>query len=62
MQAGSDQPDPDRAAAAVAALRDRGVIVGRGGRHNNVVKLSPALVIDEGDLQHGLQKVMEVLS
>jgi 4-aminobutyrate aminotransferase-like enzyme len=46
----------------VAALRDRGVIVGRGGRHNNVVKVSPALVIDEDDLRHGLQKVMEVLS
>jgi len=61
-EAGSDAPDPERAAATVAALRDRGVIVGRGGRHNNVVKLSPALVIDEDDLRHGLQTVMEVLS
>jgi 4-aminobutyrate aminotransferase-like enzyme len=61
-EAGSDQPDPERAAAAVTELRDRGVIVGRGGRHNNVVKVSPALVIDEDDLRHGLQKVMEVLS
>lgn len=57
-----NEPDAERAAAAVAELRSRGVIVGRGGRYNNVVKLSPALVIEEDDLRHGLETVMEVLS
>jgi len=55
-------PDPGRAAAAVRTLRDRGVIVGRGGRHGNVIKVSPALVIDEADLDAGLITILEVLS
>jgi 4-aminobutyrate aminotransferase-like enzyme len=59
---GRDEPDPGRAAGVVAELRTRGVIVGRGGRHNNVIKLSPALMIDESDLQAGLATVMVVLS
>jgi 4-aminobutyrate aminotransferase-like enzyme len=62
VKAGGDEPDPGRAAAAVGELRSRGVIVGRGGRYNNVIKLSPALVIDERDLRVGLTAVSEVLS
>jgi 4-aminobutyrate aminotransferase-like enzyme len=58
----SRTPDPDRAGAAVRALRDRGVIVGRGGRYGSVIKLSPALVIDESDLAAGLTTIVEVLS
>jgi diaminobutyrate-2-oxoglutarate transaminase len=55
-------PDPDRCAAAVRALRDRGVIVGRGGRHGSVIKLSPALVIEDADLDAGLSAIVEVLA
>jgi 4-aminobutyrate aminotransferase-like enzyme len=54
-------PAAAAAAAAARALRERGVIVGRGGRHGNVLKLSPALVIEEDDLDRGLTTVMEVL-
>jgi 4-aminobutyrate aminotransferase-like enzyme len=55
-------PAPERCAAAMRALRERGVIVGRGGRHGSVVKLSPALVIEEDDLEAGLAAVIEVLA
>ncbi|MCW2993519.1 MAG: hypothetical protein JWQ18_1014, partial [Conexibacter sp.] len=58
----SATPDPERTGAAVAELRRRGVIVGRGGRHGSVLKLSPALVIDENDLRAGLNAILEVLS
>jgi len=58
----SRMPDAERARAAVRALRDRGVIVGRGGRYGSVLKLSPALVIDESDLAAGLTTIVEVLS
>jgi 4-aminobutyrate aminotransferase-like enzyme len=54
-------PDPDRCAAAVRALRDRGVLVGRGGRHGAVIKVSPALVISEDDLDAGLAAIVDVL-
>jgi 4-aminobutyrate aminotransferase-like enzyme len=55
------EPDPERTGAAVRALRERGVIVGRGGRYGTVIKLSPALVIDEGDLDRGINTILEVL-
>ena len=55
-------PDPARCAAAIRMLRDRGVIVGRGGRHGSVIKLCPALVIEEDDLDAGLTTVLEVLA
>ncbi|HEX9032570.1 MAG TPA: aspartate aminotransferase family protein [Streptosporangiaceae bacterium] len=62
VEPGGDEPAPGRAATAVGELRSRGIIVGRGGRHDNVIKLSPALVIDESDLHAGLDAVLEVLS
>ena len=55
-------PNPERCAAAMRALRDRGVIVGRGGRNGSVIKVSPALVIEEDDLDAGLATVVEVLA
>jgi 4-aminobutyrate aminotransferase-like enzyme len=55
-------PAAPAASAAARALRDHGVLVGRGGRHGNVLKISPALVIDPGDLDHGLTTVLEVLN
>jgi 4-aminobutyrate aminotransferase-like enzyme len=55
-------PDPERTTAAVRALRDQGVIVGRGGRYGNVVKISPALTIEQADLDAGLGRIVEVLS
>ena len=42
------------AARAVKLARERGVIVGRGGYDDSVVKLSPALVIEEAELQAGI--------
>jgi 4-aminobutyrate aminotransferase-like enzyme len=56
-----DQPDPDSTADAVRALRERGVLVGRGGRYGNVVKLSPPLVIGADELDEGLSAIVEVL-
>lgn len=43
------------------ALRDRGVLVGRGGRSGNVLILAPPLVIEEGVLDGGLAAIVEEL-
>jgi 4-aminobutyrate aminotransferase-like enzyme len=56
------EPAPARAAAALAAAGERGVIAGLGGRHGNVVKLSPPLNIAEADLDAGLATIVEVLA
>jgi 4-aminobutyrate aminotransferase-like enzyme len=56
------EPDPDATGSAIRALRERGVLVGRGGRYGNVVKLSPPLVIGEDELDEGLSTIVEVLA
>jgi 4-aminobutyrate aminotransferase-like enzyme len=49
--------DPDRAKRAARLARDRGVLVGRGGYEEQVIKLSPPLVIGEDDLAAGIETV-----
>jgi 4-aminobutyrate aminotransferase-like enzyme len=55
------EPDPDRAAEVARSLVELGVLVGRGGRHGNVIKLAPPLVIPEDELVAGLDRIVEVL-
>jgi 4-aminobutyrate aminotransferase-like enzyme len=61
IELGGAEPDPDGARTARLALRDRGLIVGASGRHGNVLKLSPPLVIDEDELDGALDTIVEVL-
>src|SRR5262249_44828870 len=53
--------DAPAAARAVKLARERGVIVGRGGYEDTVVKLSPALVIPEADLHAGIDVVSDAI-
>jgi len=54
-------PDPARTSRIARRLRARGVVMGGGGYANNVLKVAPALIIDEADLRSGLEKVVEAL-
>jgi 4-aminobutyrate aminotransferase-like enzyme len=47
----------DWAGRAVRLARERGVLVGRSGYDDNVVKISPPLVIGEDELGEGLDRV-----
>lgn len=51
------RPDATRAQLVLRLARERGVILGRGGYEDNVLKLSPALVIEEDDLARGIETV-----
>jgi 4-aminobutyrate aminotransferase-like enzyme len=55
----SRAPDADRAREAQHALRGRGVLVGRGGRYDNVLILAPPLVIEEDTLGEALGTIVE---
>jgi 4-aminobutyrate aminotransferase-like enzyme len=59
---GLELADAQLAGDAQRAVRERGVLVGRGGRHGNVLVLAPPLVIDEDALDAGLDAVAEVLA
>lgn len=52
---------PELARRAHRRARERGVLVGRGGYDEQVIKLSPALTIEETDLQQGLDVVVNAI-
>ena len=51
------RPAAAQAKHAVKMLRDRGIVVGRGGHDDNVVKLSPPLVIEAGVMMEAIDEV-----
>jgi 4-aminobutyrate aminotransferase-like enzyme len=55
------EPDPELAAQTQRVLRERGVLVGRGGRYGNVLILAPPLVIEEEILADGLKTIVGIL-
>jgi 4-aminobutyrate aminotransferase-like enzyme len=58
---GLELTDAEQAGQAQRALRDQGVLVGRGGRQSNVLILAPPLVIEVDVLDAGLDAIVEVL-
>lgn len=57
----SREPDAGRAKEVQRELRRRGILVGRGGRYGNVLKLSPPLVVGEAALLDAVETIGEVL-
>jgi 4-aminobutyrate aminotransferase-like enzyme len=58
---GLELEDAELAGQRQRALRDRGVLVGRGGRSGDVLILAPPLVIEEDVLDGGLDAIVELL-
>jgi 4-aminobutyrate aminotransferase-like enzyme len=58
---GLELSDAELATQKQRALRDHGVLVGRGGRSGNVLILAPPLVIEEDVLESGLDVIVEVV-
>jgi len=59
---GLELTDAELATQKQRTLRDRGVLVGRGGRSGNVLILAPPLVIEEDVLDGGLDAIVEALA
>jgi 4-aminobutyrate aminotransferase-like enzyme len=57
----SRAPDAERCAAVRRRAFEGGVVVGSAGRYDNVVKLSPPLTIDEGELDRAVGVVIEAI-
>lgn len=61
VERGTRRPDPVRAAAIRDTALLRGVVIGGGGHHENVLKLSPPLTIDEELLADASRIVVDVI-
>jgi 4-aminobutyrate aminotransferase-like enzyme len=57
----SREPDPERCAVVRRRAFEQGVVVAAAGRFDNVVKISPPLTIDEGDLERAVDIVVEAI-
>lgn len=61
MRDADGAPDGGRAARIAKVARGAGVVVGRGGYHDEVVKISPPLVIDEHEFAAALDRLADVI-
>lgn len=48
---GTREPSPETAARIAEGAKSRGVIVGRGGTHGNILRINPPMCIDENDIR-----------
>lgn len=46
-------PDPDRTSALLAAARDKGLLIGKGGLYGNVIRIAPHLNVNADDMAAG---------
>jgi 4-aminobutyrate aminotransferase len=58
---GSDQPDVAATAAVMEETRRRGLLVGKGGRFGNVLRIAPPLTLTEDEADEGLAVLDEAL-
>ena len=59
---GIELADAEHAGRMQHEVRDRGVLVGRGGRYGNVLILAPPLVIEDDVLAGGLDAIVDALA
>ncbi len=51
---GSDEPDAQSAATVMEACRERGLLVGKGGLHGNVLRFAPPMTLTREEADTGL--------
>jgi 4-aminobutyrate aminotransferase len=55
VEPGSMTPSPPAAARVLEETRQRGLLVGKGGLHNNVIRLAPPMTLTEDELAEALE-------
>jgi len=58
---GTKTPDPARTDALLGAARRRGLLIGKGGLHNNVVRIAPHLTVDAEEIDQGVELLAQAL-
>jgi len=55
-------PDPNRTVAILKAAHDAGLMIGKGGLYNNVIRMSPHLNVTAEDIQKGCDILADALT
>jgi 4-aminobutyrate aminotransferase len=62
VEPGGRVPSPAAAARALEATKARGLLVGKGGLHGNVLRLAPPMTLTAEEADEGLQILSEALA
>jgi 4-aminobutyrate aminotransferase len=62
VRPGTRTPDPAAAARLMEETRARGLLVGKGGRFGNVVRMAPPLTLTEAEAEEGLGMLGEAVA
>lgn len=62
VQPGTKNPDASRATALVNSARKHGLLIGKGGRYGNVIRIAPHLNVSATDMQAGCEIIEKALS
>jgi 4-aminobutyrate aminotransferase len=62
VEPGSTVPAPAAAARAMEETRSRGLLVGKGGLHGNVLRIAPPLTLNAAEADEGLTILREALA
>jgi 4-aminobutyrate aminotransferase len=62
VEPGTDRPSPAAATKALEATRERGLLIGKGGLHGNVLRLAPPMSLTEDEAEEALGILAEVIS
>jgi 4-aminobutyrate aminotransferase-like enzyme len=55
-------PDPDKTLALMAAAREQGLLLGKGGLYNNVLRISPHLNVTPEDIETGCELLAQAMT
>ncbi len=61
VEPGTHTPNAAAAAAAMEAARERGLLIGRGGLHGNVLRIAPPLSITAAEAEEGSDILAEAI-
>ncbi|MEV4595956.1 aspartate aminotransferase family protein [Amycolatopsis sp. NPDC049253] len=62
VQPGTTTPHPAAAKQMLEETRARGLLIGKGGLHNNVLRLGPPMTLTEAEAQEGLDILVDALA
>ncbi|WP_046468008.1 aspartate aminotransferase family protein [Allosalinactinospora lopnorensis] len=62
VEPGTGAPAPALATAVMGRARERGLLVGKGGLHDNALRMSPPLTLTEEDAREGLDILTDAIT